>query len=48
VETAHATLVPRDQLIALMAEQGYPCRQTTVREVADRKRLVGLLFGRSL
>jgi hypothetical protein len=45
VETAHPTLVPRDDLILAMTEKGYPCRQTEVREVADGKRLVGLLFG---
>jgi SAM-dependent methyltransferase len=44
VETAHPTLVPRDDLILAMTEKGYPCRQTEVREVADGKRLVGLLF----
>jgi len=48
VETAHATLVPRDQLIALMAARGYPCRKSAAREVADGKRLIGLLFGRSV
>jgi methyltransferase family protein len=45
VETAHPTLVPRDDLIVAMTERGYPCRETEVREVADGKRLVGLLFG---
>ena len=45
VETAHPTLVPRDDLIAAMTERGYVCRETEVREVADGKRLVGLLFG---
>jgi SAM-dependent methyltransferase len=44
LESAHPTLVPRDQLIAAMAAQGYPCRESAVREVADGKRLVGLLF----
>jgi hypothetical protein len=47
VETAHPTLVPRDDLIVAMIERGYPCRATEVREVADGKRLVGLLFGRT-
>jgi hypothetical protein len=47
VETAHPTLVPRDDLIVAMTERGYPCRATEVREVADGKRLVGLLFGRT-
>jgi hypothetical protein len=45
VETAHPILVPRDDLIAAMAERGYRWRGTEVREVADGKRLVGLLFG---
>ncbi|HEV3073864.1 MAG TPA: methyltransferase domain-containing protein [Thermoanaerobaculia bacterium] len=44
VETAHPTLVPRDQLADAMAAQGYRCRESAVREVADGKRLVGLLF----
>lgn len=44
VETAHPTLVPRDDLIVAMTEKGYSCRQTEVCEVADGKRLVGLLF----
>jgi len=47
VETAHATLVSRDDLIAAMTGRGYSCRETEVREVADGKRLVGLLFGRT-
>jgi hypothetical protein len=45
VETAHPTLVPRDDLLAAMTERGYRCRETEVREVADGKRLAGLLFG---
>jgi SAM-dependent methyltransferase len=45
VETAHPTLVPRDDLIAAMTERGYPCREIVFREVADGKRLAGLLFG---
>jgi hypothetical protein len=44
VETAHATLVPRDQLSDAMAAKGYACRESAVRDVADGKRLVGLLF----
>jgi predicted RNA methylase len=44
VETAHPTLVPRDQLSDAMAAKGYRCRESMVREVADGKRLVGLLF----
>jgi hypothetical protein len=44
VETAHPTLVPRDDLIVAMTERGYICRETEVREVADGKPLVGLLF----
>ena len=44
VETAHPTLVPRDDLIAAMTASGYRCVASAVREVADGKRLVGLLF----
>src|SRR6185369_14966622 len=44
VETAHPTLVPRNDLITAMTERGYRCRETEVREVADGKRLAGLLF----
>jgi hypothetical protein len=44
VETAHARLVPRHDLIAAMIERGYACRETELRAVADGKRLVGLLF----
>jgi len=36
--------VPRDDLIVAMTERGYRCRETEVREVADGKQLVGLLF----
>jgi hypothetical protein len=45
VENAHPTLVPRDDLIVAMTERGYVCRETEARDVADGKRLVGLLFG---
>ena len=45
VETAHPKLVPREDLIAAMSEKGYRCREAEVREVADKKLLVGLLFG---
>ena len=45
VETAHPALVPRDALIGAMTGRGYRCWETEVREVADGKRLVGLLFG---
>ena len=47
VETAHSTLVSPDDLIAAMTERSYSCRETEVREVADGKRQVGLLFGRT-
>jgi SAM-dependent methyltransferase len=47
LETAHPTLVSRDGLIAAMTERSYACRETEVREVADGKRLVSLLFGRT-
>jgi hypothetical protein len=45
VEDAHPTLVPRQALIAVMAECGHTCRLSVEREVADGKKLVGLLFG---
>ncbi|HME09163.1 MAG TPA: class I SAM-dependent methyltransferase [Bryobacteraceae bacterium] len=45
VETAHARPVPRDELIAAMTARGYVCRDADLREVADGKRLAGLLFG---
>ena len=44
IETAHPTLLPRSQLVDAMLENGYALRHTAVREVADGKRLVGLLF----
>jgi len=44
VEFAHPVLVPRDALIIAMSGRGYQCRESLVREVADAKRLVGLLF----
>lgn len=40
----HPTLVPREELVSAMTAHGYLCRHTSVREVADGKRLVGLLF----
>ena len=45
-EIGHATLVPRQDLIAAFASRGYVCKDTWTREVADGKRLVGLLFVR--
>src|SRR6202521_968202 len=48
VGPAHPALVPSDPLLALMAAQGYLQRQSAAREVADGKRLIGLLFGRSI
>lgn len=45
-ESAHITLVPREDLIAAFAALGYMCRETWPREVADGKKLVGLLFVR--
>ena len=45
VETAHPTLVPRDDLIVAMTGRGYRLQETEVREVADGKRLADLLFG---
>ncbi len=47
VETAHATLAPREDLIKAMTARGFAWQETEVREVADGKRLVGLLFGRA-
>jgi hypothetical protein len=47
VETAHATLVPRDELVAAMAERGYALRAYQSLDVADGKRLVGVLFERA-
>ncbi|HKE21904.1 MAG TPA: hypothetical protein VKB88_05900 [Bryobacteraceae bacterium] len=44
LENAHPTLVPRGALIAAMAECGNACRLSVEREVADGKKLVGLLF----
>jgi Methyltransferase domain len=46
IETAHPVLVPRDLLIAAMTACGYACREIAIREVADGKKLVGLLFCR--
>jgi hypothetical protein len=48
VEIAHATLVPREDLLAAFAVRGYRCQDTWVREVADGKRLLAMLFGRAL
>lgn len=45
-EIAHATLVPRHDLVAAFAAHGYACRDTWAREVADGKKLVALLFSR--
>ena len=47
VETAaHPTLVPREDLVAAMAKRAYDCIGGAVRDVADGKRLVALLFSR--
>jgi hypothetical protein len=43
--TAHAKLVAREELAAEMERLGYGLRGEESREVADGKRLVGLLFG---
>lgn len=45
-EIAHATLVPRQDLVAAFATRGYGCKDTWAGEVADGKRLVALLFTR--
>jgi hypothetical protein len=44
VEIGRPALVPRQDLVLAMAAQGYRCRENAVREVADGKRLAGLLF----
>jgi SAM-dependent methyltransferase len=44
--TAHFTLVPRQDLIATFAARGYACQDTWTRDVADGKKLIGLLFAR--
>jgi len=43
-EIAHATLVPRQDLVAAFAARGYELKGTWAREVADGKKLVALLF----
>ena len=45
-ETAHITLVPQVELAAAFAARGYPCRETWPLDVADGKKLVGMLFVR--
>ena len=44
VEMGHPALVPPAALIEAMQAQGYRLLETAVREVADEKRLAGLLF----
>ena len=44
MESAHATLVPRRELIAAFDRKGYRCRETHAREVADGKQLIAVLF----
>lgn len=44
--TAHATLVPRDDLLAAFAASGYVCKGKRAEEVADGKRLTALIFAR--
>jgi len=46
-ETAHPVLVPREELIAMLGENGYACREIAARPVADGKSLTGLLFADS-
>jgi SAM-dependent methyltransferase len=46
VETAHATLIPYEELLAALAARGYKLRGSCAREVADGKRLVAALFVR--
>lgn len=45
METAHATLLVQEELVAAMAERGFELQASAAREVADGKRLVALLFG---
>jgi SAM-dependent methyltransferase len=47
VRTAHPELVPRTPLIASWTKERYHLVHSAVRNVADGKRLVGLLFRRS-
>ena len=44
--TAHATLVPRNELLAAFASSGYVCKGNCAQEVADGKRLIALIFAR--
>jgi hypothetical protein len=44
IETAKATLVPQDKLLAAFAARGYVCKSNYAREVADGKRLIAVLF----
>jgi hypothetical protein len=46
-QNLHSTLVPRSALVDTMAAKDYPLRLTASRAVADRKRLIGLLFRRA-
>src|SRR3954451_2588807 len=46
VETAHPTLVPREEFVSAMRASGFELRACEEREVADGKKLVALLFGR--
>ena len=48
LEAGQPTLVPLEDLEPAMAAHGYACRENAVREVADGKRLIALLFGRSI
>jgi SAM-dependent methyltransferase len=41
---AHPNLIPRTKLVEVMRGQGYPCCDSSARDVADDKKLVGLLF----
>ena len=44
METAHATLLVREELVAAMAGRGFGLQGSAERDVADGKRLVALLF----
>lgn len=46
-EAAQPKLVPRGELPSAFDVRGYRCARTCIREVADEKRLISLLFVRS-
>jgi hypothetical protein len=46
VEIAHATLVSYDELVAAFSARAYQLKERWIHEVADGKRLIGVLFAR--